>query len=99
MAIDWKEDNSNDIEHTVDGSGSAASLTATILDSTGTSVWSGPLEPTGTDDYYATTVHPDDPSEPIKRANGRYLLRIEGTYGGATLESEESFTPRVRRTS
>lgn len=92
--IVWYEDNSMEIVQTIDDSDDAATVTATILDAEGEEVWTDTLAPTETADEYSATVHPADAD---LVTGTRYRLRIEATYGGATLEFEEVFRPRVRR--
>lgn len=94
----WYEDNSMRITQTVDGSGDEAEVTATILDAD-EQVVGDPitLDPTGTDGEYAITVHPTGDYDLTGGAT--YRLRVVATYGGATLETEESFKPRVRRSA
>ena len=97
MAIEWYEDNSMRITQTVVGSDDGATVVATLSNAaTGTALGDPvTLDPTDTADEYAATVHPTGAHD---LATGiRYRLRVVATYGGATLETEEVFTPRVRR--
>lgn len=94
--ITWYEDNSMRVAQTVDGSGAGATVTATILDHLGATVGTPvTLQPTGTDDEYAATVHPSGAYD--LTAGLRYRLRIEAQFGGAYAEWEHDFRPRVRR--
>lgn len=93
--IEWYEDNSMEITQTVVGSDDAAIVTATIFNNeTGVQVWTDTLDATATEDEYSTVIHPADAV--IDRGT-KYRLRIVATFGGATLEFEEAFSPRVRR--
>jgi len=96
MAIEWYEDNSMRITQTIVGSVDGATVTATIEDTEGEEVWTGALSPTGTDDEYSATVHP---AAADLVAGERYRLRVEATYGGASLEIEAMIRPRLRRST
>lgn len=93
----WYEDNSMVIEHTVDQAATGATVVATILSMADEPIGDPiTLSPSGTDYLYRATVHPTGDYD-LPRT--RHRLRVVATYGGATMETEEVFTPRVRRGS
>lgn len=96
MSIEWHADNTMRITQTIDGSGSGATVTATILNRSGAVVGSPlSLTPTGETDEYGITVHPAGAYD--LSAGQRYTLRIRGLYQESSFETLEEFIPRRRK--
>lgn len=92
--LTWYKDNSMAVTATVTGSGSSATVTATLLDSAGTTVWTDSLTASGTDDEYTATIAPADA---LVTTGYSYTLRIAATSSGLALEFEEPVTVEDRR--
>lgn len=83
--LTWYKDNSHTLTATVTGSGTGATVTGTLFDAAGVTVWTGSLTNTAADTYAATI----DPASAVVTSGARYTLRIAATYGGRSLEFED----------
>lgn len=84
-ALTWYKDNSHVVTATVTGSGTGATVTGTLLDAAGVTVWTGSLSSAGSDTYTATI----DPGSASVTTGRKYTMRIAATYSGRSLEFED----------